>query len=316
MKTMKYVEISLEILEKFKRPLKFDVYIRRTETSYTKIFSKDDVIDRERVAQYRKKGVASFYVEEGDYAIYCLYVEKIGDVLAKSVGSFSPEESSAFIKELVNFSMHEIIQNQKVDERIVKTAGNVVSACVDNLNSNPKSFIKILSLMSNQPYIVKHSIAVSLFSVMLAKKYGIESETTISLIGLGGFLHDVGVGQLTFDPEDVEILTPEQRREVWRHPELGRQQLDQVKGVRTEVLQIVTQHHEQPNGRGYPNGLVGLNIFLPARIVSIADSFSSLIVKRSYRDAFSCEKALAIMSDEIGKYDPKILKVLKSMFIK
>ncbi|OUR96351.1 hypothetical protein A9Q84_08325 [Halobacteriovorax marinus] len=313
---MEYLEISLEILEKFKRPLKFDVYIKRTETSYTKIFKSDDVIDRERVAQYRKKGVNSFYVEENDYSIYCLYVEKIGDVLAGSIGKFTPEESSAFIKELVNFTMHEMILKNNIDERTIKSAGNVVSSCIDTLNTNPKGFVKILSLMSNQPYIVKHSIAVSLFSVMLAKKYGIESESTISHIGLGGFLHDVGVGQLTFDPEDVETLTPEQRKEVWRHPELGRQQLDQIKGIRTEVLQIVTQHHEQPNGRGYPNGLLGLNIFLPARIVAVADTFSSLIVKRSFRDSFSCEKALSIMAEETGKFDTKILAVLNGMFIK
>jgi len=313
---MNYIEISLSILEKFKRPLKFDIYVKRSDTSYTKIFKCEDIVDSARIKSYRDKGVKCFFVEEDSYSIYCLYVEKIGDVLARSVGSFTPTESITFIKELVNFTMHEMMIKHNIDERSVKSAGNVVTACMETLNKNPKGLIKILSLMSNQAYVIKHSISVSMFSVILAKKLGIESETTISHIGLGGFLHDVGVGQLTFDPEDVEILTPEQRKEVWRHPELGRQQLDQIKGLRTEVLQIVSQHHEQPNGQGYPNGLLTQNIFMPAKIVSIADNFSSLIVKRSFRDAFSSEKALSIMADATGKFDPEILKTFTSIFIR
>jgi HD-GYP domain-containing protein (c-di-GMP phosphodiesterase class II) len=313
---MNYIEISLSIIEKIKRPLMFDVYIKRGKDSYTKIFMKDDLIDLDRVKSYKDKGVSNFYVEESDYSVYCLYVEKIGEALAGSVGKFSPEESSAFIKELVGFSMHEMITKQNVDERSIKAAGNVVNACVETLKSHPKGLVKIISLMANQPYLVKHSVSVSLFSVLLAKKLNIESDSALSHIGLGGFLHDVGVGQLTFDPEDTELLSPEQRQEVGRHPDLGRQQLDQVKGIRSEVLQIVAQHHEQPNGKGYPNGLLAQQIYMPAKIVSIADNFSALISGRSYRDAFATDKALAIMAESTGKFDASMLETFKSIFIK
>ena len=150
---------------------------------------------------------------------------------------------------------------------------------------------------------------------MLAKMAEITSSHSLNFIGLGGFLHDIGCSQLTFDPEELEVLTAEQRKEMWRHPEMGKRMLDGVKGVRSEVLDIILQHHEQPNGQGYPNGIRNTEIYPMAKIVSIADSFSALISKRSFRAALSPDEALAIMNSDIGKFDKKYLKIFSDLIL-
>lgn len=314
---MEFIEISIKIIQKFNKVLHFDVYVKRASDEYTKIFQKGDTLDKERVKIYLDKGINYFYVTEKDYQIYSMFIERLGETIASSsVQGLSENDAHELIKELTLFTMNEMTVKLNIDERTVTNAGNIVNSAIGSLKKDPKSLIKILTLMVNQPYIIKHSIAVSLFSVMLAKKSGIESESMTALIGLGGFLHDVGVGQLTFDPEDIEVLTPQQRKEVWKHPELGMQQLDSIKGIRTEVIQIVIQHHEQPNGSGYPNYLKNNEIFPPAKIVSIADSFSSMITKRSFRDAFSTAEALANMRNATGKYDEDLLRTFTDIFIK
>lgn len=313
-----YIQIGLEILKRFNKPLRFDIYVLRAQSGevkkYTKIFQRGDLLDWDRVEMYKGKGLKHFYVIARDYTIYSVYLEKLGEFFSNGVGKLGERESLNLLRELVSFTMHEIISNQKVNERVVKNAGHVVDGCIKTLSENKGALAKVLKLMSNQTYIVKHSVAVSLFSVMLGKQSGIESNKTLNTLGLGAFLHDVGVGQLTFDPEDCEILTPEQRKEVWRHPELAKQQLDGIKGIGTDILQIVMQHHEQPNGHGYPNGLREGEIFPLAKIVAIADCFAAMISKKAYRDAFTVGEALSAMSEGRGKYDTQLLRSFCEIF--
>lgn len=304
-----HIDISLNILKRLNRALNFDVYVQRSENSFTKIFKKGDMIDWERVALYEGKGITHFYLKANDYKVYGVFVERLGEQLIENVDKFSPEEARELLRDLAQFTVHEMIEQQKIDERSVYNAQNVVSGCLDVLASDPKGILSILNMLANQPYILKHSMMVSVFAIILGKADGMTSETNLKIIGLGGFLHDVGVGQLTFDPEDADQLSPEQRREMNRHPEIGRQLLDRVKGIRSEVLQIIMQHHEQPNGNGYPNSLRENEIYHPAKIVAIADSFCSLITKRSYRDAFSSIEAISIMKESVGKFDKKLLNL-------
>ena len=302
-----HIDISLSILKRFKRALEFDIYVQRSKTSYTKIFLKGDLVDWSRVAQYEEKGISHFYLTAKDYRIFGIILERFGEQVAEDIEQFTPEEGREVLKDLAQFTMFELVERCNIDERIVENAGNVVKGCMEVLAKDPKGILTLLTLLSGQPYILKHSVMVSVFSVLLAKDSGILSDTNLKIVGLGGFLHDIGVGQLSFDPEDTENLTAEQRREMNRHPELGRQALDRVRGIRSEVLQIVMQHHEQPNGNGYPNGLRESEIYHPAKIVTIADSFCSLITKRTYRDAFSVAEAITIMKECHGKYDKNLL---------
>lgn len=307
-KEKKYIGISVPVLRKFDRPLAFNIYIKRTEADYSKLFNENDKIDWERLKSYESKGVEFLFILAEDYGKYAVYLEALTDQLLETTNKFSLDETVVFLKEMVNYSMFEIMVKINIDERVVTNAAKIVTGLIDNLKVEPKQMTRLVRLMASHPYIFKHSITVSIFSVLLAKASGMESSYNLNLIGLGAFLHDVGLSQLTFDPDDQEVLTPEQRREMWRHPELGKRQLDHLKGMRSEILDIVLQHHEQPNGGGYPNGLRGAEIYGPAKIVAIADSFSSLISKRSFREAFSPEEALKVMSADVGKFDKDLLR--------
>ncbi|GAB4013520.1 MAG: hypothetical protein Fur0010_10450 [Bdellovibrio sp.] len=304
-----YIQISLQLLRRFSSALKFDIYVRRTDSDYTKLFKKGDSIDWERVALYEAKGIRYFFVTKDEYQIYSLFVERLGEQLTQSKDILSLDESLVVLKELSQFTIHELVVNFKIDDRLVNNANIVVEGCIKELGKDPKTLINVIKLLAHQPYILKHSMMVSMFSVILAKESGIESDLNLKVIGMGGFLHDIGVSQLTFDPEDEKFLTAEQRKEMWRHPELGSQLLDNLKGVRTEVIQIILQHHEQPNGTGYPNGLRGPEIYHPAKIVAIADAFCAMISQRSFRDALTIAQALVRLKELSGKFDKKLVDV-------
>ncbi len=70
---------------------------------------------------------------------------------------------------------------------------------------------------------------------------------------------------------------------------------------------IAYGHHEKFDGSGYPNGIVGEEIDLAARIIAIADVFDALTSKRPYKDAFSLDKSYGIIEESIGNhFDPQV----------
>ncbi len=74
--------------------------------------------------------------------------------------------------------------------------------------------------------------------------------------------------------------------------------------------EIAFHHHERWDGDGYPDGLMENNIPLAARIVSVADVYDALSVRRVYKDAFPHEKCVEIIEKESGsQFDPAIVKV-------
>ena len=72
-----------------------------------------------------------------------------------------------------------------------------------------------------------------------------------------------------------------------------------------EARNMAAYHHERWDGKGYPEGLAGEVIPLSARVMAVADVFDALLSKRSYKEAYSYDKAFAIMEQSLGTlFDP------------
>jgi energy-coupling factor transport system substrate-specific component len=82
-------------------------------------------------------------------------------------------------------------------------------------------------------------------------------------------------------------------------------------GYLKEAMNLAHYHHEKWDGSGYPCGLKGEEIPLSARIMAVADVFDALVSRRSYKDGFPFEKAMAIIEEGCGShFDPKVAGAL------
>ena len=193
------------------------------------------------------------------------------------------------------------------------------SALPRALCSPTQNLALLLKLVSHGEYLYYHSIAVSIFSMFIAKASGHFNQRMLELVGMGGFLHDVG---LTHLPKELinsdKVYEEEERNQMETHAQIGMKMLEQAVNLPEEVRYVVYQHHEQPGCKGYPNGLHSTAIYYPAKIVALADSFSALISKRPYRPAFSVEQAIEILRTETnkGKYDPDLMGIVASVFLR
>lgn len=312
-----FIDVNTAVLRRITGPLPFNIFIRRGDNTYTKLFPKGESLDGERLTKYEKeKGVQAFFVHHDDYKQYLLYVEQVASRLFQNTSAVSGDEMLYVAKEMIDMTMFELVMNKHVDAKTIGHAVTAMKGCLDVLAKDPKALVKILKMMAKHPYTMKHSVATSIFALMLAKAEKLESEKTLTIVGLGALLHDIGMSMISFDAEDKAELSPDEWKEMRRHPELGSRVLDSIKTLPTEVRTIVLQHHEQPNGSGYPNGMHAKEIYYLSKIVAIADSFAALVSKRPFREeACSPTKALELMNGDRGKFDVALLDRFNKIFL-
>jgi putative nucleotidyltransferase with HDIG domain len=140
------------------------------------------------------------------------------------------------------------------------------------------------ALDARDPYTAGHSERVSVLSVAIARTLTLPADE-IEVIRLGALLHDIGkIGV----PDEVLMkpgaLTDAEFDIIKQHPVAGARILRSVPFLVAHIP-IVELHHERPDGRGYPHGLRGDEIPMPARIVHVADAYDAITSKRAYRGA-------------------------------
>ncbi len=147
-----------------------------------------------------------------------------------------------------------------------------------------------------------------------ARKLGFSSEKLYQ-IHLGALLHDIGkVGVPDIILRKPGALTNEEWVEMRKHPEIGRQILDQVGGTFSQISDIVAAHHERWDGKGYPDGLSGENIPLGARIITVVDAYDAMTSRRVYREPMSIETARAELLRCSGQqFDPRVVEAFLSV---
>jgi len=145
-------------------------------------------------------------------------------------------------------------------------------------------------------YTAGHSKRVQRISVALAEEMGLDAGK-IDIVRQAALLHDIG----KIGVEDAVLLKRGELTEAeWTvmrsHPELGARIIEKA-GFLSEVVPGIRYHHERPDGRGYPDGLLGDEIPLAARIIHVADALDAMTTERFYRQALSFEVAM----DEIHR---------------
>ncbi|HTS67892.1 MAG TPA: diguanylate cyclase, partial [Terriglobia bacterium] len=154
-----------------------------------------------------------------------------------------------------------------------------------------------------------HSQAVGRIAAQIARQMNLP-EVVIEEVRLGGILHDIGkIGVPEAILKKATRFTPEEYDVMKSHAVVGAKILESVKVKAIERIRgMVLHHHEMIDGMGYPDRLKGDNIPLGARIITVADSFDTMISER-YKPGRSTEEAIAELYRCSGtQFDPVIVE--------
>jgi diguanylate cyclase (GGDEF)-like protein/putative nucleotidyltransferase with HDIG domain len=202
---------------------------------------------------------------------------------------------------LVFRSYHSVVSRLRDEQEQTQRAMEVQLATTEAL---------ALAIEAKAGCTPEHIRSIQQYAAMLAEAFGL-SDTDVQAVRAAALLHDIGNMAV---PEHIlaktDALTTEEFERVKIHPRVG---ADILRGVPfgAPVAELVLCHHERWDGLGYPAGIAGEDIPIGARILSIADSFSTLQSDRPYRPARTKAEALAVLQEFSGTaFDPELVDLL------
>lgn len=168
----------------------------------------------------------------------------------------------------------------------------------------------VASLEHKDPVTRDHVVRSAELAMAVGERLGV-GPADLHVLGLGALLHDLG--KLTL-PDDIlnkpHRLTPAEFEIVKGHAAAG-EAFVRSSVVLSPIGPIVRGHHERLDGRGYPDGLVGDEIPLAARIVSACDAFDAMAQTRQYRQGMGPDKAISILREHAGtQWDGRVVEAL------
>lgn len=255
----------------------FDVYVKIGKDKFLKILKAKDVFDSDRVLSYLKKGVTTFYIKKEAQTAYLHYCDKIAAMLLQRTDISSEVKKKHVInlgKETQDHLKMMGLSEMSIGAaaRFVGHTGNLVKQLDLSKSGEVASLIGDLQN-------AEHTVGIAMILGLILEAKEFKDENVISVISLSGFLHDIGLFKL---PEHLQKITPwkvsEAEREIYeKHPVSGAELVQNIPGLNPLIPQVIRQHHERRNRKGYPSQLGSGSISPVSEIVGIADVFHDLI---------------------------------------
>lgn len=201
------------------------------------------------------------------------------------------------------------------DREIMEALGHHVGVAIENANlyrGLKEAFYQTAEALADtvekaDPYTGAHVRRVMAHALAIAGTFDLP-EDEVEGIRLAAVLHDIGkVGVPETILRKAEGLDEAELETMRRHCETGSEILQRVNHLHP-VMAAVRAHHERFDGTGYPDGLCGEEIPLPARIIAVADAFDAMTTDRPYRAAIAPGEAVEELRACAGsQFDPAIV---------
>jgi HD-GYP domain-containing protein (c-di-GMP phosphodiesterase class II) len=186
-------------------------------------------------------------------------------------------------------------------EPSMASAQVLLNNVVDTMLRDEESMVHLINLKERDAIAYFHSLNVCILSLILGKKLGL-SEAELKELGLGTLFHDIGKQKI---PPKILLkttpLTKAEEKYLQLHPRYGLSLLAGNQNVSPKALQIIYQHHEKCDGKGYPQGLTEHQISYFAKITSVVNVYDNITNQQVKGRSFTPHEALSFMYTQLQR---------------
>ncbi len=222
------------------------------------LLSRGVILTERYIERLKTLGIMSLYISSE----YCDDLE-FDDVISEQ----TRREALVVTKE----SLRTLNADAKLD---IKKVNEILDRIIEEVMGNKNLLSCLIDIRALNDYLFAHSVNVTVLSVMTGLQLGLPQQNLRSL-AVGSLFHDVGkiaLDSLYQNQEESWEIGDQMKK----HPEFGFEMLRKNAGISLQAAHIAYQHHEHFDGSGYPRGLAGEQISLPARITAVASSYDNL----------------------------------------
>src|SRR5665647_346429 len=294
----------------------FDFYIRISSNKFIKILKEGERFEPERIHKYASDGVEFLYFLNKDRLTYINFMNEMTKVALSSHKKHSSEKVLGTLRNISDKLIEEV-HTKGLEANLVYKRQAYSRNTYEFIKKNDALKTILNNCMDMNPAAHSHVFLVSFFSSLICSNVPWVGVKTREAVVLGSFIHDLGMLKLPsrIREKSISELSTEELELLRQHPRLGAEMLVNVSGISHQVIQIVHQHHELTTGTGFPHGLSASKIYPLAKIVSLADAFTDVLIENKVTPIEGL-KILLQDREKMINYDPICLKALANSFIK
>lgn len=294
----------------------FGIFVKVAENKFIKISHNGGKIPEDKMKIFKQKGVHYLYVKQADFSKIVGFTLSISKAVNAS-DKLAESKKMRFMKYTGGLILQQAFV-QGTDAGIFNNAKDFVSSSLSVITESDDAMAILDQLNEHNDYLYSHSLGVSMYSVMIAKKMGISSPQNLFKLAMAGLFHNIGFKELPADllQKSRFKLTKEERLLIESHPARGKEILESIKGIPSDVIQITYEHHEDLMGTGYPRRIDKKRIHPLTRIIATADAFCCLTLKNPDNESpLAGKDALEkLFETKQGLLDPASLTALQQLF--
>ncbi|MGI9329340.1 MAG: HD-GYP domain-containing protein [Gammaproteobacteria bacterium] len=199
-------------------------------------------------------------------------------------------------------SMNDILEDLRKGSCIdIDKVKQAVTPMIDSVLRNQDAMAWLVCLRKRDEYTYNHSIASSVWALVLGRHLGFD-RTGLQTLAMGGILLDVGKIHIPDSISGKKGPLETQEMEIMRaHVDYGLEMAKKAPGINQDILDMILSHHERHDGSGYPRGLAGNDIPVFGRIAGIVDCYDAMITPRPWAEAKSAYDAVRELNLLAGK---------------
>ncbi len=280
-------------------------------------YAKSGMILGQPVYDAKGKMLFDSGVKLEDDHIKTFNVYSVGEVLIDDPRVMDVDVRSMIPPELEAQATHSLRQLEQESRSIREIPPMLLEEMKRPIFSMSKSFFPDIigepnaaGCLSLHEYNYIQPTKVAAMTMVIGKSLGY-SMMKLAPLGLASQLMNIGYILLPDGILDKPgSLSAEEHAEIHKHPEYGAKLLKDTGRVGDDVVETVLQHHERWDGSGYPNGLKGKDISVPARLIAIADSYYALVSRRPHRQEMLPHEAIEFIMAFAGDlFDPDLAQM-------
>lgn len=299
------VPVAVETLQPH-AVLEFNLYLRAGAEPSPVLFREGHFPIRPGdLTALAERGVETLYIASHESAAYERYLRE--HVLASP--GLAPAAHLRALRGVCRTGFLEAWRSRS-PARLVEHALPMAEQIVDVVCDDELILADLFAVLEHDRCTFTHAANVCIYSVALADALGVKQREPLTKIAVGALLHDIG--KRNVPPAILNKpgkLTSRELLIVRKHPRDGFAELASRSDLEWGQLMMAYQHHERPDGGGYPVGVEQDEIHPWAALCSVVDVFDALTCERPYRRAASVGEALGYLLAKAGRqFNSEIVK--------
>lgn len=239
-----------------------DAFIRLNKIKFIKLINQGDLYGNSAIKKYISKDVQKLYVKTEDYSLLANAAMK--SLLALYDKSKKAKGSDIHVESLE--SIHKNMQNFGLTPAVAELTKKTIESSIQMVKKSKDIGDLLNKMKKSGDYLYEHSMMISYIATAIAKNTEWGSDATAFKLSLAAMMHDMTLEDhamakiQTLDDPNLSKYSPERLEKYKNHPLDAAKLISVGKEFPPDVDFIVAQHHERPDGSGFPRGLSKLRI--------------------------------------------------------